>query len=245
VRTLLRHRPSASMVIACIALFAALGGVGYAAATIDSGDIVNNSVTSKDVKNRNLRGKDVRNNALGGGQINESKLGKVPSAASADSAANAQNAANAANAANATNAANAANAAALNGGQIARIDFRRTPDNTDVPILSNFHGLTIEAVCETGANLVVSAINSATGRAAIRMSRTNADGTVAHNQDSDMSNGDSILLKPNDPPAGVVYLAYGTQSGAIVTAVLNITEDPFTVDDDCLVSGTATGFPQP
>jgi hypothetical protein len=64
VRTLLRHRPSASMVIACLALFVALGGVGYAAATIDSGDIVNNSVKSKDIKNRGIATKDLSRKAV-------------------------------------------------------------------------------------------------------------------------------------------------------------------------------------
>jgi hypothetical protein len=44
------RRPSASMVIACIALFVALGGVGYAAATIRSGNIVNDAVVSADIK---------------------------------------------------------------------------------------------------------------------------------------------------------------------------------------------------
>jgi hypothetical protein len=50
------------------ALFVALVGVGYAAATIDSGNIVNNSVRSKDVKKRALRGWDLRKNTLGGAE---------------------------------------------------------------------------------------------------------------------------------------------------------------------------------
>ena len=56
---LLRRRPSASMAVACLALFVALGGVGYAAATIDSADIVNNTVASKDIKNRGIATKDI------------------------------------------------------------------------------------------------------------------------------------------------------------------------------------------
>jgi hypothetical protein len=95
------HRPSASLVVACLALFVALGGVGYAAATIGSAAIVDNSIKSKDVRNENLRGKDVRANTLKGADIDESSLGQVPSAANADNAANAANATNATNAANA------------------------------------------------------------------------------------------------------------------------------------------------
>jgi hypothetical protein len=78
------NRPSAALLVACIALFVAMGGVGYAAATIDSADIVNNSVRSKDVKNRALRGGDLRKNTLGGAQIKESKLATVPSSADSD-----------------------------------------------------------------------------------------------------------------------------------------------------------------
>jgi hypothetical protein len=120
MKAMLSRRPSAAMLVALIALFAATGGVGYAAATIDSGDILDNSIRSGDVLNRHLRADDVKKNSLGGGVIKESSLAKVPSAGSADTAqqattaqdaVNAQNAANAQTAASAQTAANAQNAA--------------------------------------------------------------------------------------------------------------------------------------
>jgi hypothetical protein len=46
--------------MATIAVFIALGGVGYAAATIGSAQIKNNSVASKDIKNRTIASKDIR-----------------------------------------------------------------------------------------------------------------------------------------------------------------------------------------
>jgi hypothetical protein len=95
------RRPSASLVVAFVALFVALGGVGYAAATIGSAAIVDNSIKSKDVRNGDLRGKDVRTDTLKGADVDESTLGQVPSAANADNAATAANATNAANAATA------------------------------------------------------------------------------------------------------------------------------------------------
>ncbi len=106
-------RPSPALVIACISLFVALGGVGYAAATgsIDGREIKNNSVASKDIKNssivtgdvRNstLRGSDMRNNSVTGSDVDESSLGKVGSATQADNAATAANATNATAAGNA------------------------------------------------------------------------------------------------------------------------------------------------
>jgi hypothetical protein len=110
MKAMLSRRPSPAMVVALIALFAGTGGVGYAAATIDSGDILNNTIRSGDVLNRHLRAEDVKKNSLGGGVIKESSLAKVPSAGSADTAQQATNAQDAVNAQNAANAQNAVNA---------------------------------------------------------------------------------------------------------------------------------------
>ena len=83
------------MVVALLALFVALGGGAYAAATIASRHIVNNTVRTKDVRNNSLRGKDVRNRGLRGrdiafdsvtgNQIDEPSLERVPRAADAQS----------------------------------------------------------------------------------------------------------------------------------------------------------------
>ena len=90
---LLRHLNYAN-VTATLALFIAIGGSSYAALSIRSRDIVNNTVrsadirnnhvTSRDVRNRTLRGRDVRRNALGGEQVRESRLGPVPNALNAE-----------------------------------------------------------------------------------------------------------------------------------------------------------------
>jgi hypothetical protein len=91
------RRPSPAMVIALVALFASLGGVGYAATKVGSKQIANNSIKSADVRNNSIAGKDVRNNSLTGkdvkgltgADINESKLGSVPTATLAEGAVNA------------------------------------------------------------------------------------------------------------------------------------------------------------
>lgn len=79
-------RPSGDTALAVLALFIALGGTGYAAATIGSSQIKNNSVRGKDVRNSNLTGRDVKRNSLTGSDLAESKLGKVRSATRADTA---------------------------------------------------------------------------------------------------------------------------------------------------------------
>jgi hypothetical protein len=93
----MRDRLTYSNVVATLALFIALGGTGYAAATITSGDI----------KNRTIKGGDVKKNALGGTEINERKLKEVPTARRAQTAAGADISKNAETANQATNSLNA------------------------------------------------------------------------------------------------------------------------------------------
>ena len=92
-RSLARHRPSPAFVVALIALFMSLGGVGYAAVKINGKSIRNNSIPAKKLKTKSIPAKKlrdgavtaakVRKDALGGAQVNESALGQVPSAADA------------------------------------------------------------------------------------------------------------------------------------------------------------------
>ena len=77
MRLLGRYLPSPAMVVACLALLVALGGTGYAAIKLPA-----NSVGTKQLKRSAVTGVKVKSNALTGTQINESTLGRVPSAAS-------------------------------------------------------------------------------------------------------------------------------------------------------------------
>jgi hypothetical protein len=89
------HRPSPALAVSIVALFAALTGGAVAlpgTKSVDSGDIVNNSIKSKDIKNGTIQSKDVKKNSLGSKAINEKRLGEVPTAASAKLAAVAQSA---------------------------------------------------------------------------------------------------------------------------------------------------------
>lgn len=89
-RRLLRH--ARRNAVAYVALFVAMGGTSYAAATIGSGQIVDDSVKSVDINNADgVRSADVRNDSLTGGgltgtDVRESTLGQVPSAANASNA---------------------------------------------------------------------------------------------------------------------------------------------------------------
>lgn len=75
-------------VMSSIAVFLALGGVSYAAATLPKNSvghkqIKKNAVRSSEINKNAVAASEVKNDALGGDDINESKLGTVPSAATA------------------------------------------------------------------------------------------------------------------------------------------------------------------
>ena len=95
MKRILSNRPSPAFVIACIALFASMGGVSYAVATgsIDSreikddtiraDDIRANSVTESEIRRRSLDGTDIKESRVGGNAVKEEvleldKIGKVP-----------------------------------------------------------------------------------------------------------------------------------------------------------------------
>lgn len=59
------HLPSPAMIVASLALFVALGGTGYAVATIDSASVQNNTLRSADLKNNSaVRSRDVVDGTL-------------------------------------------------------------------------------------------------------------------------------------------------------------------------------------
>jgi hypothetical protein len=98
VRLVSKLRPSPAMIVAVIALFLAAGGVGYAASSTINGNVL---------KDHSVAGKKLKKNTLAGKQINESKLGKVPRAKTADEATHAGTADNATHASTADNATHA------------------------------------------------------------------------------------------------------------------------------------------
>src|SRR5436190_8334803 len=143
-------------VMATLAVFLVLGGgTALASYVVSSNSQVGPNTISghkpPSGKHANLipgsvNGQDVADNSLRGADINESTLGKVPSASAPDSATNAHNATNANHATNADNATQATNANTLNGKSAAELEGARASaivqgDNCAVgafcPILRN------------------------------------------------------------------------------------------------------------
>jgi hypothetical protein len=98
-----RH-PSPALVIACLALFVALGGTVLAATKIDGKTIKVKSLPGNRLEVGSVPGNRVADRSLKGSQIKVDTLGEVPSAAHADSADNARRAQTATAAEHATDA---------------------------------------------------------------------------------------------------------------------------------------------
>ena len=78
MRRLRGKRPGHATIAAYLALFFTLTAGAMAAATIDSGDVVNGSLKSVDLKNNaGVKGSDVRNSSLRGGDVGPLRGGQV------------------------------------------------------------------------------------------------------------------------------------------------------------------------
>jgi hypothetical protein len=77
-------RPSPAMIVACLALFVAIGGGAYAAAKIDTEDLKREAVTGPKIAKRTIKGNRVASDTLKGSKIQEDTLGTVPNADTVD-----------------------------------------------------------------------------------------------------------------------------------------------------------------
>jgi hypothetical protein len=112
-RLRLRRHLSYANVMASVAVFLALGGVGYAATSINGNQLKKGTVGAGKLKKATLGSKQVKPDGLTGSVIDESTLAIVPSAqtaSSATTATSAQTATTATTAVSATTATTAANA---------------------------------------------------------------------------------------------------------------------------------------
>jgi hypothetical protein len=223
-----RFRPSPAMIVACAALFVALGGVGYAAATIGSSQIKNNSVrgkdirnstiTGKDVKNSGLTGSDVKNSSLGGADVKsnsltgnnvlESSLGKVNSASTADSAGT------------------------VNGQK--KLLYRATAGGAAQEIYNDGR-LKLTASCGTGGALTLTA-NTSVDHAAV-----SSYGRSSDTNDDDFLTSESLTVSAADDERDLVYT---TSDGRTTVLQWGASEsdggsDPFGQANTCAVSGWA------
>jgi hypothetical protein len=245
VKSFLSRRPSPALVISLIALFVSLSGVSYGVATgfidsrelknnqVRSVDLRNNDVRTRDLRNNEVRGRDIRNstvqggdvalNTLTGDDINESRLGKVPSAAAADTATT------------------ATTAQGLPGVRVVPIKHR-SGDVTNQTVL-DAGGLQLAVSCAAGDEEVVARTTVAGGEiAAISDDAAAADASamdVVHNLDDAFDPGDTFDIQdtPTASDDRIYDVDYLGGDGASVSVHL-ITDDDLGANN-CVVSGYA------
>jgi hypothetical protein len=245
VKSFLSRRPSPALVISMIALFVSLSGVSYGVATgfIDSRELKNNQVRSVDLRNNDVRTRDLRNNevrgvdirnstvrgadvglnSLTGDDINESRLGKVPSAAAADSATS------------------ATTAQGLPGVRVVAIKHR-SADVMDQTVL-DAGGLQLAVSCAAGDEEVVARTTVAGGEiAAISDDAIAADGDAAdlvHNLDDTFNPGETFDVQdtPTASDDRIYDIDYLGGDGAGVS--VHVVTDDDLGTNNCVVSGYA------
>jgi hypothetical protein len=75
MKRIARHRPSASIVVAVVAIVIATAGSATAAGLITSSEIKNNTISSADIRDDAIRSPDVRDHSL---VIDDFKPGQIP-----------------------------------------------------------------------------------------------------------------------------------------------------------------------
>jgi hypothetical protein len=218
MRFLSRERPSASMVVACVAFSFALAGTAVAGT---------DAVTSRLDKNEKKQVK----------RIAKKQANKEINAREASLNVNsAKTAATATNADNATNAANAANAGAVDGNVVRKVLLLRVPPVTDQQVL-NVAGLQLDLTCAAGTEDLDA--TTTTPDSEISVTRQDAGGGAPTGVIADSFGPGDTVEVGQDTSDDVINLRFTGGDGRVAVAEL-VTDDDIGANS-CVVSGFAIG----
>jgi hypothetical protein len=214
----IRKRLTYANVMSSIAVFLILGGAtAFAAKKIGTSQIKANAVTTGKIKKEAVTTSKIKKDAVTGAKVKESTLGEVPSAA------------------------NAGNANAANGMHLGRINFIAGANTANTTIFSA-NGLTLNASCDAGEDLDVTATTSVNNSEIYESG--NYDDTYAGGWDDNFDVGDTedVGAEIGDTTQQEVQgqLVYTNPTGAVVTAQfsLNDSSEAFGGTQACAVEGT-------
>lgn len=207
-----RRRPSAAIVIACLALLVALGGTAGA----DPIGEISRLISGSQIKKNSIRGNRLVRDTITGREINERRIGTVPRAARAQSALNAD---------------------LVGAMAVRRLFFRAAPGAPPVQVFSGA-GLTLFASCSAAGKPVLRATTAVNG-STITVLRTGTTSGAAQTAGTKAFNvGASItVLGASDNGAGT--LAYARPDGAVATVSLGYADSPSAGGAFCTIAGTA------
>jgi prepilin-type processing-associated H-X9-DG protein len=218
---MLSRKPSPAAVIACLALFVALGGTGYGAVKINGKNLKNGSVT----------GPKLQKNTLTGKQINESKLGTVPRAKTATTATTATHALSA----DTTPAA--ANATAVNGQKLERFSLTVASDGPHQTASAGNVGLV--ASC-SGGHPMLEAHNATAQAAALEANWIHNDSNPAHPSqfhDESFTSDDSDDVAQDGSGGGTAVVAFA--DGSVTSIDYGFMDDSQNNGNGCRFFGRA------
>lgn len=222
-----------SMIVAILALFVALGGVGYTATQLPKGSVGraqlrSGAVTESKLARNAVTGAKVKDRSLSGADIDLKRLGKVPAATSADRAATATSA---------TSADRALAAGAVDGqhvdGVAATIPLRGT-----AKVAGADGGLELLASCSASGALTLVA-KSTTAHAIFRASTVTGSSppaSAAVIDDADLNPDEELTLFSGSGGSGTAQVVYLGADGRVTTAVLGF--GALTGTQTCTVVGT-------
>jgi hypothetical protein len=218
------------MIVALIALFVALTGTTYAVTRLPSRSVGSTQIKSKAVITRTLKARNVtrtkiarnaidsslvQNNSLRGTDILEASLGTVPSATKA------------------------ANADKVGGLSVQKFSFRAPPGTASTNVLI-VGGLAINATCNSGPALSVSASTTVSGSNVHSGGTWGAANQSFYGADDTFDAGDSFDPLQNGTTGSnnlTGTLVYAQPDGGVVTVEFLAEESPAF----CVFAGTAIG----
>jgi len=214
----IRTRLTYANVMSSIAVFLVLGGAtAFAASKIGSNQLKSNSVTTGKIKKEAVTTAKIKKDAVTGAKVKESSLGEVPSAA------------------------NAANANAVNGMHLGRINFVAGANTSNTTIFSA-NGLTLNASCDAGEELNVTATTSVSNSEIYESGNFNDTYAGGWDDNFDVGDTEPVGEEIGDGTQQEVQgqLVYSNPTGGIVTIQfsLNDNEEAFGGTQVCSVEGT-------
>jgi hypothetical protein len=224
------YRPSAAMIVAMIALFVAMGGTGYAVKRLPKASVGSKQIRTKAIRTRHIKARAVTRtkiakdaidqslvarDALRGPDILESSLGNVPSATKSVTADK------------------------LSGLNLNKFSFRGAA-GTSAPAVLNVGGLALNAACNAGPALSVSATTTVSGANIHSGGTWGGANQSFYVEDDAFDVGDSFDVLQNGTTGSTNLsgsLVYARQDGNVVSVDF-LAEETGT---GCVFAGTAIG----
>jgi hypothetical protein len=238
-----RFRQSPALVLSGIALFFAIGGIGYAAAKIGTDDIENGAVTKSKLHKNAVTKKKVRKNAINSKKVKDHSLRKRDLAFKAVNGATGPQGPQGPTGATGPQGASggtSTNATTVNGLSVRKVFFKGSPDTATQNRFSAA-GLVLRLGCTVGGDPVAEVFTTRDDIALMGNERGTSGG-LGH----DVFDSSGIPeASPEDILFGDVYgsgrLTYSTSTGTVLTMLYGFdSSTTFNGEDVCAFWATVT-----